>query len=48
MSNVKDITTYFFDACETGKGWDVCRQYCHDDAGFRAQNSYMRGAPGTS
>jgi predicted ester cyclase len=27
----------FFDACETGKGWDVCRQWCHDDATFACQ-----------
>lgn len=26
----------FFDACETGKGWDVCKAYCHHDAGFSA------------
>lgn len=42
MTNVKDITTYFFDACETGKGWDVCRQYCHDDAGFTAQADTLK------
>lgn len=27
----------FFDACERGKGWQGCRQYCHDDATFGAQ-----------
>jgi predicted ester cyclase len=27
----------FFDACETGKGWDGCKMYCHDDATFSAQ-----------
>lgn len=27
----------FFDACETGKGWEVCREYCHPDATFSAQ-----------
>jgi predicted ester cyclase len=27
----------FFDACETGKGWDGCNTYCHDGASFSAQ-----------
>jgi predicted ester cyclase len=29
-SNVKA----FFEACETGKGWAECKQYCADDAAF--------------
>jgi len=27
----------FFDACETGKGWEVCKQWCTPNASFRAQ-----------
>ena len=27
----------FFDACETGKGWDVCKTWCHEDATFSCQ-----------
>ena len=27
----------FFDACETGKGWEVCRAWCHDGASFSCQ-----------
>lgn len=27
----------FFDACETGKGWDTCKQWCHPDASFACQ-----------
>ncbi|MCC1492621.1 ester cyclase [Cognatishimia sp. F0-27] len=27
----------FFEACETGKGWDVCQAYCTADAGFACQ-----------
>lgn len=27
----------FFDACETGKGWEDCKQYCSDGATFSAQ-----------
>ena len=27
----------FFEACETGKGWEACQQFCHDDASFECQ-----------
>ena len=27
----------FFDACETGKGWAVCRAFCQPNATFAAQ-----------
>ncbi|WP_394729347.1 ester cyclase [Altererythrobacter sp. GH1-8] len=27
----------FFDACETGRGWEVCKKYCAQDATFSAQ-----------
>ena len=27
----------FFDACETGKGWEACKEFCHTDASFSAQ-----------
>jgi hypothetical protein len=27
----------FFEACETGKGWEVCQQFCTPDATFSAQ-----------
>lgn len=27
----------FFDACETGKGWEVCRTWCVEDASFACQ-----------
>lgn len=37
MSAIKDTAASFFDACETGKGWSVCQQYCHPDATFSAQ-----------
>ena len=32
-----DTARAFFDACETGKGWDGCREYCASDATFSAQ-----------
>jgi predicted ester cyclase len=34
---MSDTARDFFEACETGKGWDGCAQYCHDDATFSAQ-----------
>ena len=37
MSSIKESAAQFFDACETGKGWDVCKGFCHPDAGFSAQ-----------
>ncbi len=27
----------FFEACETGKGWEGCAEYCTDDASFAAE-----------
>jgi predicted ester cyclase len=27
----------FFEACDTGKGWEVCSAYCRPDATFAAQ-----------
>lgn len=27
----------FFEACETGKGWDACQPFCHDAATFACQ-----------
>ncbi|ABK74011.1 hypothetical protein LI99_07910 [Mycolicibacterium smegmatis] len=34
----------FFEACETGKGWARCRQYCHSDATFTAQADALADA----
>ncbi len=27
----------FFDACETGKGWEGCKGWCHEGASFASQ-----------
>lgn len=35
--NIADDAFAFFDACETGKGWEACAPYCHEDARFSAQ-----------
>jgi len=37
MSSMKQTAEKFFAACETGKGWAECAQYCHDGATFAAQ-----------
>ena len=37
MNNIGDTAAQFFDACETGGGWDACAQFCHPDACFSAQ-----------
>jgi predicted ester cyclase len=41
MSDILEQAKLFFDACETGKGWDVCKQYCHPDATFSAQAAVL-------
>ena len=37
MSDNYETAKLFFEACETGKGWDVCKAYCHPDATFSVQ-----------
>jgi len=37
MSNLRSVALEFFDACETGAGWEGCRPYCHANATFSAQ-----------
>jgi hypothetical protein len=32
-----ETTPDLFDACETGKGWEGCKSWCHDDATFACQ-----------
>lgn len=39
--SIKDTALAFFDACETGKGWEACAQYCHEDAAFRGQSGAL-------
>ncbi|MEL7491040.1 MAG: ester cyclase [Pseudomonadota bacterium] len=38
MTSIAEIAHAFFEACETGKGWDQCKQYCNADATFSAQS----------
>lgn len=37
MASIKEQAERFLDACDTGKGWDVCQAYCHPDATFSVQ-----------
>lgn len=32
-----EIAHAFFEACETGKGWDVCQKWCQPNASFSCQ-----------
>jgi predicted ester cyclase len=43
MTQIKDTAQRFFDACETGKGWDGCKSFCHPDATFSAQAGALTG-----
>jgi hypothetical protein len=34
MASISAIASGFFAACETGKGWEVCKTYCASNATF--------------
>jgi hypothetical protein len=36
-TSITDVAEAFFDACERGKGWEVCHAYCTPNATFSAQ-----------
>lgn len=38
---ITDTARDFFDACETGKGWAVCKAWCHDGATFSCQSDAL-------
>ena len=38
MATITDVARHFFDACETGKGWDGCSRFCTQNASFAAQS----------
>ena len=40
---VLEVAQAFFDACETGQGWEVCQQFCTPDATFSAQAEALEG-----
>ncbi|MEZ5559171.1 MAG: nuclear transport factor 2 family protein [Pseudomonadales bacterium] len=41
MSGNLDRARRFFDACETGKGWAECSQYCSPQATFSCQSGAL-------
>lgn len=43
MSDLREPAMRFFEACESGKGWDACRPYCHPDATFSSQTGALTG-----
>ena len=43
MSAIADTAEQFFEACESGKGWSGCAQYCKSGASFSAQAAALEG-----
>jgi predicted ester cyclase len=43
MTSIRNTAERFFDACEAGKGWDECKQYCRPGATFSAQVDTLDG-----
>ena len=42
-TSITTVAEAFFYACETGKGWDVCKAYCTPNATFSAQAEPLLG-----
>jgi predicted ester cyclase len=40
---MRETAEQFFEACETGKGWEGCQRYCHSGATFSAQTGALEG-----
>lgn len=43
MSAILEQARQFFEACETGKGWEGCKPYCHPNATFSSQTGVLTG-----
>jgi len=41
--SITAIARTFFDACETGGGWEVCKAHCTPNASFSAQAEPLSG-----
>ena len=41
MSNILKPARQFFEACETGQGWDACKPYCLPGATFSSQTGAL-------
>jgi predicted ester cyclase len=37
MTSIGGTAMKFFEACETGRGWEGCKEYCQPNATFAAQ-----------
>jgi predicted ester cyclase len=42
-ASITTVAEVFFEACETGKGWEVCSRYCTPNATFSAQAEPLLG-----
>jgi steroid delta-isomerase-like uncharacterized protein len=42
-TSITEVAEAFFEACETGKGWEVCSAYCTPNATFSAQAEPLLG-----
>lgn len=43
MSSIRETAEQFFEACDSGAGWEGCRAFCHDGATFSAQADALQG-----
>lgn len=43
MNTIAQRARQFFEACETGEGWETCQEYCHADARFSSQTGALAG-----
>jgi len=41
MSTNLESAKQFFEACETGKGWEDCKAFCDSDATFSSQTTVL-------
>ena len=41
MSIILEPARQFFEACETGQGWDACKAFCNPDATFSSQTGAL-------
>ena len=41
MSAILNPAKNFFEACETGKGWAGCKEWCHEAATFSCQSDAL-------
>ncbi len=39
--SIHDSAMAFFEACETGQGWDGCKTWCHEGATFSCQSGAL-------